>query len=309
MSDDSRPIGPDSPLCDTLTCLPEKFVVDFANGIDVVGDHLREQDRRTGFFSRLLDGFTGRSGDRQAQINAGLAHGVKGSLEQLNDLTESVVKSGLALDEVIRKIAVVKDQLAQVAQHSASVRQQVDMLSDRLDARLDALWDETNRISFIQKVQLNMDAAFYKWVSGRFNALAPAARCYAVLEELRWGALGEYCSSPHADPRQRREFLQMVVDRATHQLAVDAAISPESPAGTLEVWMAPQPGWAAPGEGDIKSAVAYLADGMTVEAAPFATSAALQSIPLPLTVPRVARPRRIATAMVEEVIYSELRHV
>lgn len=31
----------DNRVCQVLTCLPEKFVVDFANGIDVAQEHIR----------------------------------------------------------------------------------------------------------------------------------------------------------------------------------------------------------------------------------------------------------------------------
>ncbi len=42
----------DNRVCQVLTCLPEKFVVDFANGIDVAQEHIRTAGERT-FFRRL----------------------------------------------------------------------------------------------------------------------------------------------------------------------------------------------------------------------------------------------------------------
>ena len=83
------PIAPDSALCQSLTCLPEKFIVDFANGIDVVRDHLRVQRQRTGFFARMYDGFTGQGARRQAQINASLADGVEASDRKSTRLNSS----------------------------------------------------------------------------------------------------------------------------------------------------------------------------------------------------------------------------
>lgn len=48
----------DNRVCQVLTCLPEKFVVDFANGIDVAQEHIRTAGERT-FFRRLKEGLTG----------------------------------------------------------------------------------------------------------------------------------------------------------------------------------------------------------------------------------------------------------
>ncbi len=45
----------DNRVCQVLTCLPEKFVVDFANGIDVAQEHIRTTGERT-FFRRLKRG-------------------------------------------------------------------------------------------------------------------------------------------------------------------------------------------------------------------------------------------------------------
>ncbi len=47
----------DNRVCQVLTCLPEKFVVDFANGIDVAQEHIRTAGERT-FFRRLKEGLT-----------------------------------------------------------------------------------------------------------------------------------------------------------------------------------------------------------------------------------------------------------
>ena len=68
----------DNRVCQVLTCLPEKFVVDFANGIDVAQEHIRTAGERT-FFRRLKEGLTGEGAARQNAINASLAQGVEAS--------------------------------------------------------------------------------------------------------------------------------------------------------------------------------------------------------------------------------------
>ena len=191
------PIAPDSALCQSLTCLPEKFIVDFANGIDVVRDHLRVQRQRTGFFARMYDGFTGQGARRQAEINASLADGVEASLKWLGELSQSLARSNWAIAQVNDRVNWLTGQAAQLAHYSADTRQQLHALAQRTQAHLQALEREMARIDQVQSAQLNLHAAFAKWESGKLAALSPAARCFATLQELRWGALGDYGRSCH----------------------------------------------------------------------------------------------------------------
>lgn len=59
----------DNRVCQVLTCLPEKFVVDFANGIDVAQEHIRTARERT-FFRRLKEGLTGEGAARRRRCTA-----------------------------------------------------------------------------------------------------------------------------------------------------------------------------------------------------------------------------------------------
>lgn len=309
MSDDRAPITPDSPLCQTLRCLPEKFVVDFANGIDVARDHLRVQRGRTDFFARMYDGFTGQGARRQAEINASLADGLEGSLEWLCDLSESLARSNQTIAKVIDRVKALTDDVVRLAHYSADTRERLQTLAHRLDARMQDMAQEIARIDFIQKAQLNVEATFDKWAAGRFAVLSPAARCYAALEELRWGALGDYCRSPHDDMNQCRDLLHWVADRATKQLAEDVAAGRDASPEMETVWLAAPPVRRNDGGDDMRQALAYLADRMAVDGAPFASSAVLGPARLPRAVPLFAKARRVAEAMVYEVFPQEAANV
>lgn len=78
----------DNDAFNLLECVPEKFVVDFANGIDVLDDHLRSQQNRSAF-QRFKEGISGKSSARQQQVNATLRDGVEASLTWLTELTQS----------------------------------------------------------------------------------------------------------------------------------------------------------------------------------------------------------------------------
>jgi hypothetical protein len=305
MSDKFTPITPDSPLCQTVHCLSEKFVVDFANGIDVARDHLRVQRERTGLFARMYDGFTGQAARRQTEITASLAEGVEASLKWLCELSESLAHSHLAITQVNDRVTALTDNVTRVAHYSTDTRKRLETLAHRLDARMHDMAQEIVRIDFIQKAQLNVDAIFSKWAAGHFAALSPAARCYVALEELRWGALGDYCRSSHNTSRQCRDFLQLVADRATQQLAADAAVGLQSPVNMIDVWLE-QPVMKSNGDHDMREALVYLADGMVADAAPFVISATQHPACLPLAVPRIAQARRVAEGMLQEVFVKEV---
>lgn len=89
----------DNRVCQVLTCLPEKFVVDFANGIDVAQEHIRTAGERT-FFRRLKEGLTGEGAARQNAINASLAQGVEASLRWLTEMTTSLATTNYAITRV-----------------------------------------------------------------------------------------------------------------------------------------------------------------------------------------------------------------
>lgn len=67
----------------TLPFLADKLVVDFANGLHVVQDHIRVQRQTSGFAARLVDGLTGARTARQTEINTNLVTGLEASLKWL----------------------------------------------------------------------------------------------------------------------------------------------------------------------------------------------------------------------------------
>ncbi len=103
----------DNRVCQVLTCLPEKFVVDFANGIDVAQEHIRTAGERT-FFRRLKEGLTGEGAARQNAINASLAQGVEASLRWLTEMTTSLATTNYAItrSQLINSIDILRARRA-----------------------------------------------------------------------------------------------------------------------------------------------------------------------------------------------------
>lgn len=287
----------DSAVLDVLGAIPEKFVVDFANGIDVSRDHIAQQRQRSGMFDRLYDSFTGKAQRRQTEINASLADGVAGSLTWLTELTGSLARSNLAISQVKQRVIMLQGVLTEVALHGADTREQLQRLEQELTRRVDGFAAELARIDMVQRAGLHLDLVLSKWQAGVFAHLAPASRCYAALEELRWGAFGDFCRN--TDAPQRATHLELLRHRALGQLAADARVAANTRIDTLH-WLMHGNSNAAPAAG-LREGLAYLGDWAAVDQAPFVFAAANVPGDLPLLLPRRCSAERMTDALVEEV--------
>lgn len=285
-------------LCEVLTCLPEKFVVDFANGIDVAQDHIRVQQNRTGCFARLYDSFSGQATRRQIEINASLSNGVEGALSWLTELTESLAKSNFALAKVNERVATIYGALTSLVDCSVDTRNQLADLSRSLNTRIDQLYSEIARVAFEQHAERQLEHVFNKWAAGRFAAFSHAGRCYLALEELRWGVFGDFCRS-NKGSRIREEFLDDLTNRAIQQLVVDKGASQTLVRIPINEWIAfPSVRNSIQDASDV---LAYVGDWSQPEQHPFVFTASQSPNALPMAVPRLWSTERLAEALVSEV--------
>ncbi|EIF7249307.1 diguanylate cyclase regulator RdcB family protein [Escherichia coli] len=168
----------DNRVCQVLTCLPEKFVVDFANGIDVAQEHIRTAGERT-FFRRLKEGLTGEGAARQNAINASLAQGVEASLRWLTEMTTSLATTNYA----IKALAECGTQISMVsgasigAFNGAIIAASPDL--SEAAVRLEALWDHlgnnqvlsVNRLVYFSLLKKLFQAMNLCQIPGRAGAL------------------------------------------------------------------------------------------------------------------------------------------
>lgn len=280
-----------------LTCLPEKFVVDFANGIDVTQDHLRVQRSRGDIFARLYDGLTGKGKRRQDEVNANLAQGVEGALTWLTELTGSMAKSNLALAQVNDRVTALIEDTARIACYSADTRECLDILATQLHERCQKVEEELRRVDFTQRAALNLDEVFNRWKAGCFKHFSLAGRCYAALEELRWNDYGDFCRAQLGSDRVAR-FQEDLRNRLVIQLAADLGQKPGGRVAMDEWLLQPQ---GRDVLADAQAALAYLGDGACVERQPFVFTVSQSAKPLPLEIPRLCSAERLGGALVIEV--------
>ena len=286
----------DAQLLHVLGALPEKFVVDFANGIDISRDHIGQQRLRSGMFDRLCDGFTGKSQRRQTEINASLTDGVAGSLAWLVELTDSLAKSNLALSRVKQRVVMLQGALTEVAQHAGDTREHLVRLELDLTRRTDLFAAELSRIDTVQRAGLHLELVLSKWESGAFARLAPAGRCYAALEELRWGAFGDLCRNMAS--AERTSHLELLRHRALSQLAADARVGGSHRLDTV-AWLGTN--GSGPASGELMDGLAYLGDWAGGDRAPFVYATTNLAHELPMLLPRRCSAERLSGAMVAEV--------
>lgn len=298
MSDVSA-LNLESDVLQLLNSLPEKFVVDFANGIDVARERQRYIAGRTAFFSRMYDGFTGQGARYQAEINANLTDGVEGALEWLKDLTGSLARSNHAIVQVNARVSALKEDVAKIANYSITTRQCLETLG----VRCGKLEQQVDRIESLQKAQVHQEAVFSKWAAGRLSSFSLSGRCYAALEELRWGAFGDHLQQLSGSERQQQ--LELLANRAITQLSKDANLSLGERIGTRDRWLAqPQGRHVLADAGD---ALEYLGDWADVERNPFVFVVSQRAEELPLQVPRLGSAQRFTETLISE-LFLEAQH-
>lgn len=306
MSQIVNPVTKNSDLLKVLTSVSDKLIVDFVNSIDIAKDHIVKQSVQSDFFYRCLGGIAGNSHRRQLAINTNLNDSVSGALHLINKLGKELVLSDYAIQRANDKLVKLDQQLMRVASYSAETRDIVSKLKAEFDERMNRLEHDISRIDSEQKARGHLDEVFSKWSAGRFSVFSPAGRCYAAVEELRWGAFGYYLNNNAKDDlRTVKALSDLAVNRAIKQLADDVGVSVYERVGAYEKW------FFLPcntlGSEDLHEGLAYLADDFDKESAPFVTTIT-QQLPERLTsVPYIANARRVSEAIFEEVFCEHIK--
>ncbi|EPC6761901.1 diguanylate cyclase regulator RdcB family protein [Escherichia coli O5:H11] len=285
----------DNRVCQVLTCLPEKFVVDFANGIDVAQEHIRTAGERT-FFRRLKEGLTGEGAARQNAINASLAQGVEASLRWLTELTTSLATTNYAITRVNDRVSSLVSDTARLAHYSADTREQLLTLADQVHQKLNHLEERLHRVDQVQRAQLHLEQIFSWWSAGRYASFSPAGRCYVALEELRWGAFGDVIRQ--GETGQVNQLLDILRHKALTQMAQESGGSATVRLNTLD-WLGGQSREQA--DNEWHEAINWLGDWCSEERHPVIWSTTQAAEYLPVRMPRLCSAERLSESMVDEI--------
>ena len=277
----------------TLTCLPEKFIVDFANGIDVSRDHQRMLKDQS-FGSRLLNTFNGKNVRRQHEINQNIVEGLDSSLTWLSELSESVAKSNLALAKVNDRVNSLLLDTAKIAHFSVTTRDQLEAFALKTAEYLTVLEVNIKRIELEQQGMFHLDQVMTRWQAGGFSGFTLAGRCYAVLEELRWGAYGDLLRQ--LPPQQANTFIESLQNKAVVQMARDAQVTALQRIDTRE-WLTLPAIMLKDGQ----EALSYMGDWCNENQHPMVHTVTQSAANMSLYMPRLCSSERLVTGLVSEV--------
>lgn len=277
----------------TLTCLPEKFIVDFANGIDVSRDHQRVLKEQS-FVGRLFNTFNGKNARRQHEINQNITEGLDASLTWLSELSDSIAKSNLALAKVNDRVNLLMQDTAKIARFSAATRQQLEIFAQRTSEQLSSIEANIQRIDMEQQAKFHLDSVMTRWQAGVFNGLSIAGRCYAAIEELRWGDFGNLLRQ--SPDNKAIAFIELLQNKAIVQMASDLNTTATQRLDVKEWINLPRFQLK-----DGQDALAYLGDWSVSDSQPIVHSITQSSENMSLHMPRLCSSERLVNGLIDEV--------
>ena len=291
------PLSPESDVCKALPVVLEKCVVDFVNGIDVGRDHHKHQVNRSAFHQRLLDGLMGRGARRRSEITARLLDAAEGSFGWLLDVTRSHVRGNLAIKRLNEALVSLSEDVSALAEVSAESRTTVGELVALVGRRDEKLEEWRQRTDAYLDAELQQNMVFAKWARGAYAGVSVMGRCYAALEELRWGQFGAFVSSGHGDKRST-ELLDMVKDKSMQQVVNDAKCASVDERLPTTAWLAMPPEALVDGS----EALEFLAGDHSC--APFVRAVCGNSAGRCMSddVPRISSVKRMVGALTDEVL-------
>ncbi len=219
-----------------LPCaVTSRMLIDMANSLDVIDSQLRIKAQPQGFFKRMLDSFTGSAARRDAFVAQHQQTSLRSLVEVTTHLTKEITDTNLALVEAGKRLGDVEHALAQVAHVVADQREALHELQV-------TVWGERKRVDAeLSHMRLRMEAGeqlghvFSRWDSGHLAALPLASRASAALQELRWGAFGQFLQQYPDDAQTLRET---VMNKTVANLKSDARLqAADDPLG-LSAWLA-----------------------------------------------------------------------
>ncbi|QSF46384.1 diguanylate cyclase regulator RdcB family protein [Paenibacillus tianjinensis] len=187
-------------LIESVPVLHDKLIVDLVNGIEVTKDHINFREvRNPNFFSRAWDGLTGKSANRQQQIDLNLSRGLQAASVWLQNVQAEQIRSDRALVYVSKKLAETRIGIQKLVASHLDLRDDVQKLGEKIgqfeelcQLQMSELKRQIQSIGQRQSAVIQMNKEFDKWESGGYSAYAPLSQLLIVLETLNWGAFGEY---------------------------------------------------------------------------------------------------------------------
>jgi hypothetical protein len=281
-----------------LPAAKAKLLVDLTNALEAGANHLQVQERVSGPFVRVWQSITGEASRRSTKIASYQQSALSGVMVLVEDLCQSVTTSNHAITQAAVRLYEVELALEKTADVAADTRDQLRELTLRFRRETTRIDQEFARVNLRISAREHVELVMSRWSSGQWHPLHLAARCYASLADLYWGAFGDWCRQTPAAASDN--LLEELVHRATAQMQKDAGVAPGERV-PAQRWMSDDAG--TPHDAQWREAIGFQGDWARPEDQPtvYVCSQLPPSTEWPLTVPRLCSAERLARAMVREV--------
>ena len=187
------------------SAVKSRMLIDTMNCLDVADDHLRVKERRQSFFPRMFDFFSGQGGRRDAAIAQSQQTSLRAVVNVTTKLARELSNTNLALAEVGGRLGAVERSLAQVAHLTLDQRQALDALAKTVESERLRVDEQLQKLGLRAAAHEQLGLVFKRWAAGDFRHLPLASRASAALQELRWGAFGEFLAHNPQEAQTLRE--------------------------------------------------------------------------------------------------------
>ena len=168
--------------------LTEKAIIDLANGLEVVDDHLRCHNTRP-LVERIWYAVTGRASHEQYSIDINLKTGLKAVKDWLRDIESFRIKSDLALTIVAEKLTETHIALNRYALHQS----ELEAALSQIQQHLDGLAQQVKELETRNKANDQVDLLIHQWEERMSRIRSPLVQMFLTIDELWWGDFGRYC--------------------------------------------------------------------------------------------------------------------
>ena len=163
------------------------------------------KELRQSFFPRMFDFFSGQGGRRDAAIAQSQQTTLREVVNVTTHLAHELSNTNLALAEVGGRLGAVERSLAQVTHLALDQRQALDALAKTVESERLRVDERLQTLDLRVAAHEQLGLVFKRWAAGDFRHLPLASRASAALQELRWGAFGEFLAHNPQDAQTLRE--------------------------------------------------------------------------------------------------------
>lgn len=172
----------------------EQMILDLVNGVSCVAKDLNDKSkkRNSGYFSSMIDLFSGQSSKRSTQINELLINGMAGAVEWLKSNTGQISRINYRFADLASEMLAMNDEMKSAVQgfydQYKKTRDDVDILKLFKESTEETIASMNQRIENLE-AQNHVDREVAKFSSLHYPVFL---RIFTILDNLSSGEAGAF---------------------------------------------------------------------------------------------------------------------